>query len=114
LVLFETKRTIQHFLGDLKAAERNESLRLIDIAMACGNPSFKDSAARVMDCARAVKHRTYSARTDRHCCGFDVPASTDGLLKCIPKLPSDKLLTTLSSKVHGLSHLNVPDLFSTP
>lgn len=91
--LFGRKPTLDDFTADLHAADRAETLKIIDTALGARDEKLKDSARRVIECAQLVKDGKFSTTSHRHCCAFGVPASTDGLLKCSPKLPPRHLLT---------------------
>jgi hypothetical protein len=92
--IFERKPTIEDFIADVHAAERYKTLKIIDTALGSRDELSKDSAKRVIECCEQVKAGTYSTTSHRHCCAFDIPASMDGLLKCLPKVPPQHLLTS--------------------
>ena len=104
--LFAEKPTLADFTADLHAAERSGTLRIIDTALGSRDEKLKDSAERVLECARLVEEGTFSTTSHRHCCAFGVPASEDGLLKCSPKIPPQELLTARTCTPRGIRSVN--------
>jgi len=112
--LFARKPTMADFIADLHAGERSGTLRIIDTAQGSRDEKLKDSADRVLECARLVEEGTFSTTAHRHCCAFGVPASEDGLLKCSPKIPPQELLTGRTYTPRGIRALNyTTNSFST-